>query len=227
VFRSGGYVLMLSATSAPPSWALVRFPNYAFRPSHADALHLDLWAGGVNLLRDSGSYSYNPAPDATPDLTATAAHNTIEFDGRNQMPKISRFLYGDWLRSSFVGELQETDGELSWTGAYQDKAGCRHERRVTCQGASWRIEDRFSGHRERAVLRWRLPKAAWQLDGARCRSELASISVTSDVPPRRVELRPGVESLYYLHLSDILVLEYEMPAGSSTATTIINLERRI
>ncbi|MGI9499745.1 MAG: heparinase II/III domain-containing protein, partial [Geminicoccaceae bacterium] len=79
------------------TWASVRFPSFAFRPAHADALHVDLWVEGVNLLRDSGSFSYNPAPGASPDLRATAAHNTIEFDDRDQMPRLGRFLFGSWL----------------------------------------------------------------------------------------------------------------------------------
>ena len=34
-------------------------PQAPARPSQADALHLDLWHRGVNLLRDAGTFSYN------------------------------------------------------------------------------------------------------------------------------------------------------------------------
>lgn len=39
--------------------AMLRYPRFRFRPSQADALHLDLWLEGRNLLRDAGTYSYN------------------------------------------------------------------------------------------------------------------------------------------------------------------------
>ena len=39
--------------------AVLRYPRFRFRPGQADALHLDLWHHGVNLLRDAGTYSYN------------------------------------------------------------------------------------------------------------------------------------------------------------------------
>ena len=39
--------------------AMLRYPRFRYRPGHADALHLDLWLGDRNILRDGGTYSYN------------------------------------------------------------------------------------------------------------------------------------------------------------------------
>lgn len=227
VMADGGFVLMIPRPggSAPPSWASLRFPSFAFRPAHADALHLDLWAGGVNLLRDSGSYSYNPEPEATPDLRATSAHNTIEFDGRDQMPRLGRFLFGDWLKSSHVGELIEDEQGLSWTGAYKDGQGCHHKRTVTTDGALWRIRDEIEGQKQKAVLRWRLAPGNWQLDGLTLRSDLAEITIEAvgepDGAPQAIALVEGKESRYYLDLETLPVLEVELgPAARSVSTTI-------
>jgi len=39
--------------------ALLRYPRFRFRPSHADVLHVDLWVDAVNVLRDGGTFSYH------------------------------------------------------------------------------------------------------------------------------------------------------------------------
>ena len=72
-----------------------------FRPGHADLLHLDLRRGEEALLRDGGTGTYNPPPGCgwwTEALAGSAGHNTVEFDGEAQMPRVSRFLMGRWPR---------------------------------------------------------------------------------------------------------------------------------
>lgn len=207
----------------PPAsaWACVRFPSFAFRPAHADALHFDLWVDGVNLLRDSGSFSYNPEPGVAPDLRATAAHNTVEFDGRDQMPRLGRFLFGSWLQPSEVGELVEEEGKLSWTGSYEDNESCRHRRTVIVDGMIWRVLDEIDGQVEKAVLRWRLAPGDWKLDGMTLHGALARLSIETDQPPASIRLVDGKESRYYLDLATIPVLEVELgPDIRSIETTI-------
>jgi len=69
-----------------PAMALLRYPRFRFRPSQADALHLDFWVSGENWLRDAGSFSYNTEQRWLNYFPGTVAHNTIQFDGRDQMP---------------------------------------------------------------------------------------------------------------------------------------------
>ncbi|MGI9418373.1 MAG: heparinase II/III family protein [Geminicoccaceae bacterium] len=233
VMADGGFVLMIPPPGAgappkakdgiPDAWGCVRFPSFAFRPAHADALHLDLWVDGVNLLRDGGSFSYNPEPGVSPDLRATAAHNTIEFDGRDQMPRLGRFLFGSWLQPSEVGELIENDDGLSWTGAYEDTDGCRHRRTVTCDGLTWRVMDEIDGQMDKAVLRWRLAPGAWTLDGTTLHGAPATISVETDKPPLGARLVDGKESRYYLDLESIPVFEVELGPEVRSVTTTIEL----
>ena len=225
VMADGGFVLMIprARDDVPSSWASVRFPSFAFRPAHADALHLDLWVDGVNLLRDGGSYSYNPAPGATPDLRATAAHNTIEFDGRDQMPRLGRFLFGDWLKSSHVGELIEEGGTLSWTGAYKDGQNCHHRRTITSDGRTWRVRDEIEGQIETATLRWRLAPGDWRLDRLTLQGPLARLSIETDAPPLRAALVDGKESRYYLELETIPVFEIDLGSSNRSIVTTIEL----
>ena len=79
------------------SWGVIRFPKYLFRPKQCDALHFDLWHCGVNLLRDGGTYSYNSSKFLDQYFPSVEAHNTIQIDGHNQMARIGRFMYGDWI----------------------------------------------------------------------------------------------------------------------------------
>ena len=35
-------------------------------------------------------------------FSGTQGHSTIQFDNRNQMPRLSRFLFGSWLKPSNI-----------------------------------------------------------------------------------------------------------------------------
>ena len=79
---------------------LFRYPNYQFRPSHSDALHIDFWLRGQNLFRDSGTYGYFSKDISDSYFESTEAHNTVQFDYRDQMPRLGRFLYGKWIETN-------------------------------------------------------------------------------------------------------------------------------
>ncbi|MFH5881246.1 heparinase II/III family protein [Liberiplasma polymorphum] len=83
--------------------------EYKSRPAHMDQLHLDLWVDGVNVLSDSGTYSY--ASKLGQNLSKTAAHNVPYID-IEQMNKISEFMVLNRSKSrilklddyNFIGE---------------------------------------------------------------------------------------------------------------------------
>lgn len=157
-----------------PWRAFLRLPVHRFRPSQADALHLDLWQGGCCLSGDPGTYLYNANADpAAPDLARTAAHNTVGFDEDDQMPRLSRFLYAAWLRPAAI---EAADGGIR--AAYRDWKGRSHGRAVRCSGAELHVSDRVEGSFGRAVLRWRLPEAAWRLDAGRLSGGPFSLEIT-------------------------------------------------
>ena len=88
--EDGGFAMLRSEKVL----AMLRYPRFRFRPSQADVLHVDLWIGAENILRDAGSYSYNTEDRWLNYFSGTASHNTIQFDDRDQMPRHSRFLFG-------------------------------------------------------------------------------------------------------------------------------------
>ncbi len=202
----GGYSLLRQG----PAFALLRYPRFRFRPSQADALHLDLWVNGQNRLRDAGSYSYNAGDDWLRYFSGTVSHNTVQFDDRDQMPRLGRFLFGDWLKATEVVPVTDAGEAVTAAAAYRDRQGASHRRQVWLTATQLRVEDAVSGFQERAVLRWRLSPGDWRLDGDGARRGDDTLRVTADVPIVRMELTEGWESRYYLQRAPVPVLEVEI-----------------
>lgn len=204
-FDDGGYFVL----RRKDAMALLRFPRFAFRPSHADPLHLDLMVAGENLLRDGGSYSYadNEAQQYFPGM---AAHNTVQFDGREPMPRLGRFLWGDWLTTRDASGPTEGVSATTAGAEYTDRGGATHRREIELFDDRIRVTDVLSGSFERAVLRWRLTSRAWHLAGDILSSGGHQVTVRSDAPGTRRELGSGWESRYYLQRERIPVLEVEV-----------------
>jgi hypothetical protein len=215
LFADGGYWLLRPTSS---TWALLRLPVYRFRPAHADPLHLDLWHQGVNLLRDGGSYAYNAEVADLAYFPGIASHNSVQFDGAEPMPRLGRFLWGDWLQLESPPQVDAAQASPSITAAYLCPHG-RHQRRLQADssGLSWTITDHCSAFRDRLVLRWRLCPADWHLlmegASAQLRSSHAQISVECNQPIQRLELVEGSESLLYAQKTPLPVLELEVAAA--------------
>jgi hypothetical protein len=83
-FRDGGFYVMRDGWQRISTWALVDGgPHGALNcgHAHADALALEVSAGGRAVLTDSGTFSYTGA--ARDAFRATAAHNTATVDGES------------------------------------------------------------------------------------------------------------------------------------------------
>lgn len=194
-----------------PFRAILRTGPLRFRPGHADLLHLDLWRGAENLLRDGGSGAYNPESRAwLPYFQGAAAHNTVEFDGKDQMPRLGPFLFHHWPKT----------GTLPEGGWWQDHRGRRHARELHPESGGLRVEDQLSGPFHRAVLRWRLMPGDWQLlpDGVAGHGLRLRLSADG---PLTLRLVHGLESLAYGAASVLPVLEAYPDGKVSRMTTII------
>jgi hypothetical protein len=212
LWPDGGYAKLARGHT----WLLLRLPRYRFRPSHSDALHLDLWRHGVNVLRDGGSYSYNADGKWLEYFSGVASHNTIEFDGRDQMPRISRFLFGAWLHSGGPS-FDATRGEV--TSAYTDSRGASHERVVRLTDDHCAVTDKIAGFARHAVLRWRLPPGTpCELRGDTWHCGALRVRVVSSMPVLRREVTDGWESLHYFTRSQIPVIELEFGQAGTIST---------
>ena len=214
-FANGGYsVLRMQST-----FAVLRFPRFRFRPSQADALHVDLWHDGVNLLRDAGTFSYNAK--GAEWFSSTAAHNTIEFDGRDQMPRVGRFLFGDWIAADSVEPAQCLGDKVTAAAAYTDANGARHHRQISLSPDGLVCQDEISGTFREACLRWRLAPHAWKIDGNILRANGQTLSIEIDGLPVKPTLKTAAESRYYKKQSEIpmALVSVDRPAKLITRVT--------
>jgi len=218
VFPDGGYVVMRNRTGAQ---VLLRAPTARFRPAHADALHLDLWWKGRNLLRDGGTYAYADGGVVAKALASAVGHNTQQFDDHDQMPRLGRFLYGAWVRVVGVPAIATGADGQSWAGSYTDVWGAQHERSVTLRADALSVLDEVQGFERKAVLRWRLAPGNWSQNETGCTSAMAQIRVESSVPICRMSLEIGWESRHYLEKSAVPVLEVEVAQSPAVLTTTL------
>ena len=189
--------------------AYLRYPRFRFRPSQADALHCDLWLAHKNIARDAGTYSYLETVSDDFSFAGTSAHNTVEFDGRDQMPRLGRFLYGAWLKATDVTPVMRRDDCVSATAAYRDWKGACHKRQLSLSADRLTCRDEIDGFERRAVLRWRLPQGDWKLENDVVSNGQIKLQVRANVPINRMELVEGLESRHYKKKSPLPVLEVE------------------
>ncbi|HTF96222.1 MAG TPA: heparinase II/III-family protein [Cellvibrio sp.] len=203
LFDKGGICILRNEKA----FVLLRYPRFRFRPSQNDALHLDLWTDGVNLLRDDGSYSYNTSAEILNYFGGAGSHNTIQFDNREPMPRLSRFLLGSWLKTRKVSSIANNQGSQSFTVSYRDSAGAVHQREIALQDNRLIITDHIHGFNERAVLRWRLAPGNWVHDGNTFKNGQHQLIITSDASDTNCRLTSGEESRYYLQKTQLPVAE--------------------
>lgn len=222
ISNDGGFFLLRKGKAL----ALMRYPRFKFRPSQSDLLHIDFWVDGKNLLRDAGTYSYNTDPRWVNYFGGTASHNTVQFDGRDQMPRLSRFLLGDWLTTERLQSFQ-SDCQTSQFGAgYRDNQGACHHRQVNLHDSGLQVKDDVHGFACSAVLRWRLTPGDWQLEktlhgpSLTLAGEAVSLKVSASVPIMRCEVVQGWESRHYLEKTPLPVLEVEIQQAGTLMTQL-------
>jgi hypothetical protein len=207
--------------------AMLRYPRFRFRPSQADALHLDLWLGPENMLRDAGTNSYNTEPQWVQYFSGTVSHNTVQFDDRDQMPRLSRFLFGDWLKADGLQPLPDSHHATQFEAGYRDGRGARHHRAVRLHAGRLEVVDKVQGFARKAVLRWRLQPGDWRLElspqGLRLvqgSEEAVTLCVSASVLVMRCELVEGWESRHYLEKTRLPVLEVEIQQPGTLTTEV-------
>lgn len=205
-FPNGGYCYMVAGEME----LYLNYPRFKFRPSQCDALHLDLWIKGRNIFRDGGTFSYNAGQHYIDYYAGVKSHNTIQFDDHDQMPRLSRFLLGGWLKTSEKKGLSNDGLTQSFSSSYKDRFGCCHKRSLKLTATSLVITDNLSGFEKKAVSRFRLAPLNWELVGNQLTCDYCSIQFDADVTIKRCELIIGKESRYYYQESDIPVLEIEI-----------------
>jgi hypothetical protein len=148
-------------------------------------------------------------------------HNTIQFDDHDQMPKISRFLYGAWLESDEVTPVCEReDGSLEWSAAYTDWCGAKHKRAIVVSPETCKVVDRVSNFESKAVLRWHLAPGEWTINKNTLFGLGVRLELKSNTEFVRLKIVEAESSLYY-GLSELgPVLEAEIASPATVVTTV-------
>jgi Heparinase II/III-like protein/Heparinase II/III N-terminus len=216
-FSDGGFHILRAGNLR----CYFRAPRYRFRPSQCDALHVDLWtSGGLNLIRDGGTFSYNSSDEDYRYFSGSKSHNNAEFDGRDQMPRISRFLFGSWLQNTEKTQVELADSGFKAQAGYRDYRGAGHLRKIALTSDNLRCEDVLGGQATNAVIRWRLAPSDWRLEGNVATDGKFRLAISSPSDPFSLELATGAESLHYLEKSPIAVLEIHCAVPSTIISEI-------
>ncbi len=120
-FDQGGYAVLGCDPSGPQEVRIVfdagplGYLGIAAH-GHADALSLLLSVAGQPMLVDPGTYSYLANPRWRDHFRSTAAHNTIELDGRSQSTSGGAFMWtrhanANWVQTDVPANLQAVAGE--------------------------------------------------------------------------------------------------------------------
>tara|TARA_A100001015_G_scaffold243134_1_gene277972 strand:+ start:6119 stop:7954 length:1836 start_codon:yes stop_codon:yes gene_type:complete len=209
------------------SFLFFRYPQFSFRPSQSDILHIDFWIKGINVLRDGGSNSYSDDFEHpnTEYFSGVECHNTIQFDGFQQMPRLSRFLFGAWP-SPLIKNFYESEENNSFESSYKDHNGNTHRRTINHGNSFLEVEDKISITYKSAILRWRLNPDKWTLSkkDSKCiqisNNASIDIKIESDRGFENYSIEEGFESKYYYSYKKIPVLTLKLKKASKINTFI-------
>lgn len=214
-FESGGYLFIKKNNVR----LFLRYPIFRFRPSQCDVLHIDFWLNGKNIFRDAGSFSYNTEQRWLNYFSGTESHNTIQFDGQEQMPRLSRFLFGDWLkvdnRSGFFEKNNCTCYRVGYLSDY-----IVHNREVHLSDKELRVIDEVSGFKKKMVLRWRLIPGNWLVNNQIVTNGNISILIHSESSVHSMRIVEGWESRYYSNKQALPVLEVIVLSAGIITTNV-------
>lgn len=106
---------------------------------HADALSFTLRVGGRDVFVDPGTFDYFTYPEWRTYFRATASHNTVEIDGRDQSVMLGPFLWGTRARSKCTRFDTEGLGGIvigEHDGYARLRAPARHSRTIEMEAGS-------------------------------------------------------------------------------------------
>ena len=131
---------------------------YRTRPSHIDALHLDIWIGNKAIAADAGTYRYTGPWSRA--FAEEHVHNTVTIEGYPMAERGPRFLWLRWPRAVIAS--YRDDGEsvtiVLLNESWRD-AGIEHRRTCRVAPDAVTVLDELSlasGAPARATLHWLL-----------------------------------------------------------------------
>ncbi len=161
--------------------------------AHADALSIELRCGGVEVLVDPGTYTYQGEAAWRAYFRSTIGHNCLELAGQDQSVSGGPFLWTTWAKATELAVSGLEGGpEAVWRAAHDGyrrlAPAARHERTVTLDRGARRlvVEDALeSTGRHDCRLAFHLgPEVECHLDG-----HVAQLSWQTDLGRWRALMR--------------------------------------
>jgi hypothetical protein len=193
--------------------------NFKSRPAHMDQLHIDLWHKGINVLCDSGTYSY--ASELGKNLSSTIGHNTVKVDGIEQMNKVGAFLVTNWTKRK---DVEYT--EKRFKGTMISSNGYKHTRAIEKTQKGYLINDDVFvfGDVEYGEFIFHTPCEVRIIEAGVELYEKGRIICTIKTD-KDVEVKTSYRSLYYLKKEEInsIYVKCFMPKGKCSMQFDIEL----
>lgn len=198
------------------SFLMIVLQNFKTRPAQMDQMHIDLWYKGVNILCDSGTYSY--ATDIGKKMVLTSAHNTVKIDDKEQMKKYGPFLIYDWTESK---DIEFDRGKFK--GKMISKNGYSHTREIVKSDKGFIVTDEVSGQFESFVTLFHTPcdieEKEYGLDLYYNKSLIAKLLIENDFKTEK-----SYRSLYYLKNEEINQISIKSKDKKNIVTKIILID---
>lgn len=192
---------------------MIILQKFNSRPAQMDQMHIDLWYKGINLLCDSGTYSY--ADDIGQEMALTAAHNTVKVSRKEQMNKRGPFLIYDWSEA-----INIRYDRTYFEGTMISKNGYTHHRSIILQNNTYLIEDVIESNEKGAVLYFHTPCNVEKIkDGVRL-SQNGQI-MCEILTEYMITIDKAYRSLYYLQKETINRIAIENKASKKIETKIV------
>lgn len=174
---------------------MIVLQKFKKRPTQMDQLHIDLWYKGVNVLCDSGTYSY--ATDIGKLMALTTAHNTVMVENIEQMKKHGTFFIYDWTEAKDI-ECNTN----SFKGTMISKNGYTHKRSIRKTNQGYFLFDEVNGNGEYCYFNFHTPcKVKINNEGFQLINN--GKNICSIKTKGHIEVTKTHRSLYYLRTDEI------------------------
>ncbi|EDP96962.1 alginate lyase family protein [Kordia algicida OT-1] len=154
-FEKSGYYISQDGNTK----TFIRCGAYKDRPFQSDNLHLDIWANGINYLRDTGSYKYNAGLDTVNYFNGAEGHNTVSIAKADQMQKGGRFIWYYWINKA-KASLKKENNSFTFEGTInafkQLGSNIQHTRNVTKPVGenTWQVTDHIKNKGNRKIYQY-------------------------------------------------------------------------
>ena len=135
-FADGGYFVMRDGWAATDNFLLIdggELGALSGGHGHADALAIELAAGGKTLLVDSGTYTYHESEEMRDYFRSTIAHNTLMIDEKSQSEPAGKFAWKTRAEVKIQSQIAEDRFdffEASHDGYERFETAATHERSI-------------------------------------------------------------------------------------------------